>query len=82
MPIPPSALSDMDSFYIDPKRVQPPDVWDTISIRRSWIEEWKERVANDWDVSVLVTGPVGSGKSSLAIGLAAEADTSFTADTL
>ena len=77
----PNTLRGLDEFY-GPIEEQDVDVWDTIRIRRSWIDEWRGAIANDYDVAIMVTGPVGTGKSTCSIGVAAEIDPTLTADTM
>lgn len=53
---------------------------DPLSIREYWFEQWRSRIATDYDVYVVWTGQVGVGKSSAAIEAATHIDPTFTAD--
>jgi hypothetical protein len=71
------AMARLSDFY---GRKETLEVMDNITVREYWFDEWKKRIANDYDVFVVWTGPVGSGKSSGAIEAATILDPSFTAE--
>ncbi len=45
---------------------------------RHWIEEWRRRVEQDWDVMIVVDGERGSGKSALAQEIGRRVDPAFS----
>ena len=47
-----------------------------------WVQWVYDRVRNHWDAVVVITGPEGSGKSSLALRLAVALDPTFTVERL
>lgn len=59
-----------------------PDVWDELSIRRYWYDNWRTAIEDDFDVTILIDGKSGIGKSALAISIGMELDHSFTSRTI
>jgi hypothetical protein len=50
----------------------PAEVW------QHWIGEWRRRLADDWDVMIVVDGERGSGKSALAQEIGRRMDPKFS----
>jgi len=60
---------------VEPERVRTAEeVW------RHWIGEWRLRLADDWDVMIVIDGERGSGKSALAQEIGRRMDPRFSVD--
>lgn len=74
-------LQTLGEFYEEPSS-RMPDVWDELSIRRYWYDQWMDAVSDDYDVSILVDGKSGIGKSALAVTIGMQLDRTFTHKTV
>jgi hypothetical protein len=60
---------------VNPERVRTAaEVW------RHWMGEWRRRLADDWDVMMVIDGERGSGKSALAQEIGRRMDPRFSVD--
>jgi hypothetical protein len=60
--------------------VEPERVRTTEEVWRHWIGEWRRRLADDWDVMIVIDGERGSGKSALAQEIGGRMDPRFSVD--
>lgn len=71
------AMAKMTEFYTGPAETTMR--LDPLSIREYWFNEWRDRIKADYDVFVVVTGPVGAGKTTTALEAAMHLDNTFDA---
>lgn len=77
------ALEELGNFYHDPDEEQhTEEVWDYLSIRRYWLQTWRDAINDDYDVTILIDGASGKGKSALALDIGVRLDPTLTAKTV
>ena len=81
MPISPKAIERVASITL-PERPEDIELWSAIDVWEYWIEVWRQRIGDQFDVSIILTGASGVGKSSCAIQIGMDIDPGLTAATI
>ena len=60
--------------------VEPEPIRTAAEVWKHWMGEWRRRLADDWDVMIVIDGERGSGKSALAQEIGRRMDPKFSVD--